>query len=58
MPGVHDWASGLVDGADFLDASAVDAVFEYFISVPGFPRRVVDREAASAFPVAWRPPPP
>jgi uncharacterized protein len=38
---------GLVDGEDFFDTLAEDAVFEYVISVPGYPRRVVGREAVA-----------
>ena len=38
---------GLVDGGDFFDTLAEDAVFEYVISVPGYPRRVVSREAVA-----------
>jgi uncharacterized protein len=39
--------SGLVDGEDFFDTLAEDAVFEYVISVPGYPRRVTGREAVA-----------
>jgi ketosteroid isomerase-like protein len=39
--------SGLVDGEDFFDTLADDAVFEYVISVPGYPRRVEGREAVA-----------
>jgi ketosteroid isomerase-like protein len=36
-----------IDGADFFDVLAEDAVFEYVISVPGYPRRVVGRETVA-----------
>jgi uncharacterized protein len=36
---------GLVDGADFFDMHASDVVVEYIITVPGYPRRIVGREA-------------
>lgn len=35
---------GLVDGEDYFDMLAQDAVFEYVISVPGYPKRVEGRE--------------
>jgi uncharacterized protein len=43
---IAEGLSGLVDGEDFFDTLAEDAVFEYVISVPGYPRRVVGREAS------------
>ena len=36
-----------MDGEDFFDTLAEDAVFEYVISVPGYPRRVMGREAVA-----------
>ena len=39
--------SGLVDGDDFFDTLADDAVFEYVVSVPGYPRRVEGRDAVA-----------
>mgnify|MGYP001585383689 CR=1 FL=1 len=36
---------GLVDGEDFFDLLADDVVFEFVISVPGYPRRVEGRDA-------------
>lgn len=36
---------GLVDGDDFFDLLADDVVFEFVISVPGYPRRVEGRDA-------------
>ena len=44
---IEEGLSGLVDGADFFDTLADDAVFEYVVSVPGYPRRVVGREAVA-----------
>jgi ketosteroid isomerase-like protein len=38
---------GLVDGEHFFDLLADDAVFEFVISVPGYPRRVVGRQAVA-----------
>lgn len=32
--------AGVVDGGHFLDLLAEDVIFEYVISVPGYPRRV------------------
>lgn len=36
---------GLVDGEDFFDLLTDDVVFEYVISVPGYPSRVEGRDA-------------
>jgi uncharacterized protein len=36
---------GLVDGEDFFDLLADDVVFEFVISVPGYPREVAGRDA-------------
>ena len=44
---IGEGLSGLVDGDDFFDTLAEDAVFEYVISVPGYPRRIVGREAVA-----------
>jgi ketosteroid isomerase-like protein len=38
---------GLVDGEHFFSLLAEDAVFEFVISVPGYPRRVVGRQAVA-----------
>ncbi|GLX48825.1 hypothetical protein Shyhy01_17750 [Streptomyces hygroscopicus subsp. hygroscopicus] len=35
---------GLVDGEDYFDLLAEDVVFEYVISVPGYPERVEGRQ--------------
>jgi ketosteroid isomerase-like protein len=39
--------AGLVDGAHFFDLLAEDVVFEYVITVPGYPRRVEGRQAVA-----------
>ncbi len=44
---INEGLSGLVDGEHFFDTIAADAVFEYVISVPGYPRRIVGREAVA-----------
>ncbi|MFK0046375.1 nuclear transport factor 2 family protein [Streptomyces sp. NPDC090741] len=44
---VEEGLSGLVDGEDFFETLAEDAVFEYVVSVPGYPRRVEGREAVA-----------
>lgn len=36
---------GLADGGHFFDLLAADVVFEYVITVPGYPRRVEGRAA-------------
>jgi ketosteroid isomerase-like protein len=36
---------GLVDGGHFFDLLADDVVFEFIITVPDYPRRVVGRES-------------
>jgi uncharacterized protein len=38
---------GLVDGEHFFDLLAEDAVFEFVVSVPGYPRRVAGRQAVA-----------
>lgn len=44
---VEEGLSGLVDGEHFFDLLADDVVFEYVITVPGYPRRVVGRSAVA-----------
>ena len=44
---IEQGLDGLVDGDDFFDTLAEDVVFEYVVSVPGYPRRVVGREAVA-----------
>jgi ketosteroid isomerase-like protein len=41
---IKEGLNGLVDGEDYFDLLAEDVVFEYVISVPGYPRRVEGRE--------------
>ena len=42
---IQEGLSGLVDGDHFFDLLADDVVFEYVVSVPGYPRRVQGRHA-------------
>src|ERR1700761_1381984 len=44
---VEQGVAGLVDGAHFFDLLAEDVVFEYVITVPGYPRRVEGRAAVT-----------
>jgi hypothetical protein len=44
---VEEALSGIVDGADFFDMLAEDVVVDYVITVPGYPRRVVGRDAVA-----------
>jgi len=37
---IREGLRGFVDGEDFFDLLAEDVVFEFVISVPGYPRRV------------------
>jgi ketosteroid isomerase-like protein len=37
--------AGLVDGENFFDIHAEDVVVEYVITVPGYPRKIVGRDA-------------
>ncbi|ORA26318.1 nuclear transport factor 2 family protein [Mycobacterium aquaticum] len=37
--------AGLVDGSDFFEMHAEDAVIEYIITVPDYPRQIIGREA-------------
>jgi len=41
---IKEGLEGLVDGADYFDLLAEDVVFEYVISVPGYPKRVQGRQ--------------
>jgi ketosteroid isomerase-like protein len=41
---IREGLEGLVDGEDYFDLLADDVVFEYVISVPGYPRRVEGRQ--------------
>jgi ketosteroid isomerase-like protein len=42
---IREGLKGLADGEDYFDLLADDVVFEYVISVPGYPRRVEGRPA-------------
>jgi len=42
---IQEGLKGLVDGDDYFDLLADDVVFEYVISVPGYPRRVQARQS-------------
>lgn len=44
---VEEALTGIVDGADFFDMLAEDIVVDYVITVPGYPRRVVGRDAVA-----------
>ena len=41
---IKEGLEGFVDGDDYFDLLAEDVVFEYVISVPGYPRRVEGRQ--------------
>jgi uncharacterized protein len=41
---IKEGLEGLVDGEDYFDLLAEDVVFEYVISVPGYPRRIEGRQ--------------
>jgi ketosteroid isomerase-like protein len=41
---IREGLDGLVDGEDYFELLAEDVVFEYVISVPGYPRRVEGRQ--------------
>jgi ketosteroid isomerase-like protein len=42
---IREGLTGLVDGDDYFDLLADDVIFEYVISVPGYPRRVQGRQS-------------
>jgi ketosteroid isomerase-like protein len=44
---IEQGVAGLVDGEHFFDLLAEDVVFEYVITVPGYPRRVEGRQAVA-----------
>ena len=44
---IEQGLEGLVDGDHFFDLLADDVVFEYVITVPGYPRRVIGRQAVA-----------
>ncbi|WP_411142783.1 nuclear transport factor 2 family protein [Streptomyces sp. x-80] len=41
---IKEGLDGLVDGEDYYDLLAEDVVFEYVVTVPGYPRRVEGRQ--------------
>ena len=41
---IRQGLEGLADGEDYFDLLADDVVFEYVISVPGYPRKVEGRQ--------------
>ncbi len=41
---IREGLQGLADGEDYFDLLADDVVFEYDISVPGYPKRVEGRQ--------------
>jgi ketosteroid isomerase-like protein len=41
---IREGLEGLADGEDYFDLLGDDVVFEYVISVPGYPRRVEGRQ--------------
>src|SRR6201986_255826 len=44
---IQEGVAGLADGEHFFDLLAEDVVFEYVITVPGYPRRVEGGQAAA-----------
>lgn len=42
---IHEGLSGLVDAEDYFDLLADDVVFDYVVSVPGYPRHVEGRQS-------------
>ncbi len=42
---IKEGLEGLVDGEDYFDLLTDDVVFEYVVTVPGYPRRVEGRQA-------------
>jgi ketosteroid isomerase-like protein len=44
---IEEALAGLTDGAHFFDLLADDVVFDYIITVPGYPRHVVGRAAVA-----------
>ena len=44
---IEEGVTGLADGEHFFDLLAEDVVFEYVITVPGYPRRVEGRQAVA-----------
>jgi ketosteroid isomerase-like protein len=44
---IQEGLAGLVDGGHFFDLLSEEAIFEYVITVPGYPRRVEGRKAVA-----------
>ena len=44
---IEEALAGLADGAHFFDLLAEDVVFDFIITVPGYPRHVVGRAAVA-----------
>ena len=44
---IEEGLRGLVEGGHFFELLAEDVLFEYIITVPGYPRRVVGRQAVA-----------
>jgi hypothetical protein len=44
---IEEGLAGRVDGEHFFDLLAEDVIFDFVISVPGHPRRVVRRQAVA-----------
>jgi len=44
---VEEGLAGLADGESFFDLLADDVVFDYIITVPGYPRHVIGRAAVA-----------
>ncbi|MDQ1425418.1 MAG: hypothetical protein QOD72_2916, partial [Acidimicrobiaceae bacterium] len=44
---IEQGLAGVVDGRHFFDLLAEDVIFDYVISVPGYPRRVEGRRAVA-----------
>ena len=42
---IREGLEGVAEGEDFFDLLAEDVVFEYVITVPGYPRRIEGRQA-------------
>jgi ketosteroid isomerase-like protein len=41
---IREGLKGVADGEDYFDLLAADVVFEYLISVPGYPKRIEGRQ--------------
>ncbi|MGD0453225.1 MAG: nuclear transport factor 2 family protein [Solirubrobacteraceae bacterium] len=42
---IREGLKGVADGEDYFDLLAADVVFEYLISVPGYPKRIEGRQS-------------